>query len=743
MVRSIQAFRVRFARAAALLVFVASAAPQALAQLLPPLPGGSLIVTITSPGSGSPVSGTTSVNASVSIVGSLTVSSVQFRLDGANLGARDTSAPYSVSWNTTATSNGSHTLTAVATDILGVQFTSSPVTVTVNNAPPPPPPPPADTTPPTVSITAPVSGATVFGTTSVTASASDNVGVVGVQFKVDGINLGAEDTAAPYAVSWDTTSASNGSHTLTAVARDAAGNVSPVSAVTVTVNNAPPPPPADTTPPTVSITAPKDGATVKGTTVTVTASASDNVGVVGVQFLLDDGVNGSVDVTTAPYSVSWNTTTTSDGSHKITAIARDAAGNSTTSAPVTVTVANNAPPPPPPPPPPPGSTTRFEETDSSIAYTAGWTPDGSLSWSGGTAAFSTATGARATFTFTGPSVTWIGGRADSTGIARILLDGAFLAEVDTFSKTLEVRVPMFQATGLTNARHTLTIEVTGRQNASATGPLIAVDAFDVPAATVSRLQETDPSITYSAGSFIAPDWRPFDTSRAWSAGIAALSTTPAAQATITFTGTGISWIGARGPQTGIARVTLDGVAFPPIDTYSSAEQIQAEVFTKQGLADTSHTLTVEVTGEQNAASTSPLIVVDGFEVTMSGTRHQDTDPAIAYGPDWIQDNRDKAYSEGASAESHIVGAQATITFTGTGIRWIGARGPQCGIARIFVDGAFVEDFDTYFQTEGPQHTDFFRDGLPAGTHTLSIQVMGKNPLSSDFWILIDAFDVIP
>src|SRR6267154_1347869 len=126
-------------------------APQVFAQLLPPLPlpGGSLIVAITSPAPDSVVSDTATVSASVTITGSLTVSSVQFRLDGANLGARDTSAPYSVSWNTTATSNGSHTLTAVATDILGVQFTSSPVTVTVNNAPPPPPPPPADTTPPT------------------------------------------------------------------------------------------------------------------------------------------------------------------------------------------------------------------------------------------------------------------------------------------------------------------------------------------------------------------------------------------------------------------------------------------------------------------------------------------------------------------------------------------------------------------------------------------------------------------
>ncbi len=595
---------------------------------------GSLIVTMTSPDSGSTVSGTVPVSASVSIIGLITVRGVQFKLDGANLGAEDTSSPYSVAWDTTTTGNGWYTLTAVARDLLGVQYTSNPVTVMVANTAPPPP---ADTTPPTVSITSPSDGQTISGPVMLTASASDNVGVAGVQFRIDGVNFGAEDTTAPYSIPWNTASASDGSHTITAIARDAAGNISDPSA------------------------------------------------------------------------------------------------------PVTVTVDNNA----PPPPPPPGSTKRFEETDPSVTYSAGWTQDGSRSWSGGTAAFSTTPGAQATFTFTGPSVTWIGGRAASTGIARISLDGVFLTEVDTYSKTVEIRVPMFEATGLSDARHTLTIEVTGRQNASATGPLIVVDAFDVPAATISRLQETDPSITYSAGIFVAPDWMPFDTSRAWSAGLATLSKTAGAQATITFTGTGISWIGARGPQTGIARVTLDGVVFPPIDTYSAAEQIQAEVFAKQGLADTSHTLTVEVTGEQNAASTSPLIVVDAFEVTMSGTRHQDTDPAIAYGPNWIQDNRDKAYSEGASAESNTVGAQATITFTGTGIRWIGARGPQCGIARIFLDGAFVEDFDTYFQTEGPQSTDFFKDGLPARTHTLTIEVIGKNPLSSDFWILIDAFDVIP
>ena len=604
---------------------------RALAQLLPPLPVGSLIVTITSPASGSIVGGTVPVSASVSIVGALTVSSVQFQLDGADLGAPDTSAPYSVSWNTTTAGNGSHTLTAVARDgLLGLTFTSAPVTVTVaNNAPPP-----ADTTPPTVNITSPASGATVHGT------------------------------------------------------------------------------------------------------INVTADASDNVGVAGVQFLLDNGVNGSADATTPPYSVSWNTATATDGSHTITAIARDAAGNQTTSAPVTVTVANNA----PPPPPPPGSGARFEETDPSVvlAPNGGWTPDASRSWSGGSAAFSTTPGAQATFTFTGTSVTWIGGRAPGTGIARVSVDGTFLAEVDTYSKTEEIRVSMFTASELANTSHTLTIEATGRQNPAATAAFIIVDAFDAPAVTVSRLQETDPDVSFSFNN-----WNMFDKSRPWSAGLAALSTAPGAQATFTFTGTGISWIGARGPQIGIARVTLDGVA-TLVDMYSAAEQIQAEVFAQKGLADTTHTLTIEVTGQQNAASTSPLIVVDAFEVTMSGTRHQDTDPAIAYGDGWIQDNRDKAYSEGRTAESETTGAQATISFTGTGIRWIGARGPQTGMARVLLDGNVVANaIDTFAQTEGPQHTDFFTSGLPAGPHTLTIQVLGKNPLSTNAWILIDAFDVIP
>jgi len=93
-----------------------------------------------------------------------------------------------------------------------------------------------DTIPPTTSITAPLAGATVSGTTSVTATASDNVGVTKVEFYLDGV-LKSTDTSSPYSWSWDTTTATNGSHSLTSKAYDAALNTGTSTAVSVTVSN--------------------------------------------------------------------------------------------------------------------------------------------------------------------------------------------------------------------------------------------------------------------------------------------------------------------------------------------------------------------------------------------------------------------------------------------------------------------------------------------------------------------------
>jgi hypothetical protein len=102
---------------------------------------------------------------------------------------------------------------------------------------PPPVAPTGDTTPPTVSISAPAAGATVSGETVVTANASDNKGVAGVQFYLDGVVLGPEITSSPFGVAWSTSATPNGTHTITARARDAAGNTAMSGGLSVNVQN--------------------------------------------------------------------------------------------------------------------------------------------------------------------------------------------------------------------------------------------------------------------------------------------------------------------------------------------------------------------------------------------------------------------------------------------------------------------------------------------------------------------------
>ena len=95
--------------------------------------------------------------------------------------------------------------------------------------------PTGDTTPPTVAITAPTG--TVSGTVTITANATDNVGRGRGAVPVDNNPLAAEDTTSPYSVSWNTTTVANGTHTLTALARDINGNTATSAPVTITVAN--------------------------------------------------------------------------------------------------------------------------------------------------------------------------------------------------------------------------------------------------------------------------------------------------------------------------------------------------------------------------------------------------------------------------------------------------------------------------------------------------------------------------
>ncbi len=393
-------------------------------------------VAITSPLLGATVSGR-QISVTANANDGVGVQSVQFRLDGVDLGSPDTTEPYAIAWDTTTAINGAHTLTAMAVDAAGNMAISAPTEIVVANlisicskaplnisdADPDggfsyvlygPLGTPGDTsdtparsrlkvfeddtalgpgraphnairtlgqgryshwssasgdslrisasdnsdprtngrtysycipgggeggdaTPPAVILSTPNDNAVVGGpAVTVAATASDDVGVAGVQFKVDTLDIEAEDVTPPFTVTLNTTLLGNGLHVLTALARDAAGNRTLSAEININVINA-----ADGIAPTVTITGPADGATLAGSAISITANAADNQAVSGVQFKLD-GVNLGLEDISAPYEVAWNTTAVANGPHVLTAVARDIAGNSSTSTPVAVTVTNQA-----------------------------------------------------------------------------------------------------------------------------------------------------------------------------------------------------------------------------------------------------------------------------------------------------------------------------------------------------------------------------------------------------------------
>jgi hypothetical protein len=273
-----------------------------------------------------------------------------------------------------------------------------------------------------------------------------------------------------------------------------------------------------------------------------------------------------------------------------------------------------------------------------------------------------------------------------------------------------------------------------------------VDAFEVEPQLVSHLQEADPDLVYSAGWSQAPDGFTWSGGNAFNPGEpppgAKVTETAGAKVTLSFRGTSVSWRGYRGPDAGIARVSVDGGAPIEVDTYARDWKVQDVLFTASGLSDAPHTLTIEATGRANGASSAAKIFVDAFDVTKPGRRFEEAHPSITYGGSWVRRNDARVWSEGGAATSQQAGATVTFSFTGSSVSWIGCEKSSAGgRARIYLDGAFVKEVSLYrpIPIEGYQRTIFRADGLTNGPHTLTLEVMSTNGA----YVVVDAFDVHP
>lgn len=248
------------------------------------------------------------------------VTKVEF-YDGANLISSDLTAPYAHTINLTAGNNGTKTFKAIAYDAAGNATPTAGLIVSID----------IDTTPPSsVNLVSSSSNITAAGSFTLTTTAVDNKAVSKVEF-YDGTTLLGTDTVSPFTYSVSVTSANNGTKNYTSKAFDEAGNSTVSNAVNVVIN-------IDTSMPTVSLSSSSLNVTSAGS-ITLTATATDNVGVSKVEFY--DGTTLLNTDTSSPFAYVINFNTNFTGSKNYTAKAYDAAGNTATSTAVTVNISVN------------------------------------------------------------------------------------------------------------------------------------------------------------------------------------------------------------------------------------------------------------------------------------------------------------------------------------------------------------------------------------------------------------------
>jgi len=259
--------------------------------------------------------------------------------------------------------------------------------------------------------------------------------------------------------------------------------------------------------------------------------------------------------------------------------------------------------------------TRIEQNDPAIVYSGNWYTNDAAANTGGHAVLTNAKGSRASITFNGTGIAWIGVADAYAGLATVYLDGT-MQVINTYNPISQYQRVLFQAGGLASGLHTFSIEVTHERGPGTDGSWVWIDAFDIAGTPVAggisagtgRIEQNNAAMTY-LGHWYA------NNNPALSGGSAALAVDAGARASLAFTGSGVSWITYQDQWSGVARVYVDGELKTTIDEYASPSRIGVAAYTISGLSPGAHTITIEATGSRNASSQGAWVWIDGFDVT--------------------------------------------------------------------------------------------------------------------------------
>jgi len=209
--------------------------------------------------------------------------------------------------------------------------------------------------------------------------------------------------------------------------------------------------------------------------------------------------------------------------------------------------------------------------------------------------------------------------------------------------------------------------------------------------------------------------------------------------TVPFRGRSVTWYGTRGKSFGKAKVYVDGVYQKTVDGYYRKALYNRALFTKTGLADKPHTLTIVVIKSKNKKATGRRVDVDSFGFSgIAPGLNQEESRATAAGT-WTN-MTGTAFSGGVSKASAETTASMTYRFRGTGVTWVGTKSAAAGRASVYLDGVLRGTADLWAGATGPSRPVYSIAGLAKTNHTLVIVPLGAhNAVSTGNSIDVDAF----
>jgi subtilisin family serine protease len=444
--------------------------------------------------------------------------------------------------------------------------------------------------------------------------------------------------------------------------------------------------------------------------------------------------------------------------------------------------------------------TRYQQADRSFTWGGSWKITSDSNYSGNAMKYSRSKNAAAKFTFKGTAVTYVATRGSDRGIAKLYIDNELTQTVDLYSPTTSYKQYIATLNGLTNDTHILKVVVSGTKNASSSGLTVDVDACDVAECTdsVAPAPPTLPrgvagngKVTLSWNAVTAVDLQGYSVYRSTTegSGYAKLVDTKSSvrryvDKSVINSTTYYYTVRAVDKTGNISIDSEDTSVTPKIDptapsrpggfkaTYTPFDKVGLKwsssrdnvgvtgynIERKTGLGGTWQHVTTETPTAKTYSDTScdpgstyyyrisavdALNNISAYSTTATVnvpviTRYEDTDSAISWASPW-EDTVSAESSGGTLKVSSTKDNYGTLTFTGTHIFLVAAKGPNYGVAKIFIDGRFKKNVDLYSATDSLNQAVYSNLTLSSGTHTIRIVVSGnKNRNSASTAINVDS-----